>query len=313
MNKEIIINFGRKIGFTIKKYSPEILMGLGITGGIGSVYLACKATTKVEGIIEKKKEFLDEADKLLQDETVEYTEEDAKKDIKVLNIKTNFEIIKNYAPSLVLGGLSIASILTSHNIMKKRSLALAAAYTAVDNGFKNYRNNVVDRFGEEIDKELRYNIKEKTVEQKYIDKKGKEKVKEEKVKVVDTLSGISEYARFFDEANIVNPSFEYRKDPEYNKKYLMYQQRLANDMLRARGHLFLNEVYDMLGFDRSRAGQIVGWTYDKNIEQKIDFGIFDLTGLSDKMQESKKDFVNGKEYTILLDFNVDGPIYLDNK
>lgn len=303
----------KNAGLKVKKYSPEILMGLGIVGTVTSTVLACKATTKVGKIMENKKEQIEQVHTCLEDaktdETIEYTEEDSKKDLTIIYSKTMVSVAKLYAPSVILGALSLGTIITSHNIMRKRNVALAAAYAAVDTGFKRYRKNVVERFGENVDKELRYNIKAKEIETTYIDKNGKEKTKKETVLEVGNPSqGISEYARFFDEWT----SCDHRKDPEYNLMFLRRQQDYANEVLKTRGHLFLNEVYDMLGIPRTKAGQVVGWIYnekDPSGDNYVDFGIYDLSNLSDSQKERKIAFVNGNEYSILLDFNVDGTIY----
>ncbi len=297
----------------IKKYSPEILMGLGIVGTVASTVLACKATTKVGKIIENKKEQVEQVHTCLEDaktdKTIDYTEDDSKKDLTIIYSQTGLAIAKLYAPSVILGILSLGTIITSHNIMRRRNVALAAAYAAVDTGFKKYRKNVVERFGENVDKELRYGIKAKEIETTYTDKNGKEKTKKETVLEIDNPSqGISEYARFFDEWT----SCDHRKDPEYNLMFLRRQQDYANEVLKSRGHLFLNEVYDMLGIPRTKAGQVVGWIYNEdnpNGDNYVDFGIYDLSNLSNSQKERKMAFVNGHEYNILLDFNVDGPIY----
>ena len=293
----------------IKKYSPEALMGLGVVGVIGSTVLACIATTKVSEIIENKKEQIDQVHDCLEDPDIDYTEEDSKKDLTIIYVKTGLNLLKIYAPAIILGSLSLSTIISSHAIMKKRNVALAAAYATVDKGFKNYRKNVVERFGESVDKELRYNIKTKEIETKYIDKNGKEKTKKEQVMTIDNpTQGISDYARFFDEWT----RDDYRKDSEYNLMFLRRQQDYANEKLKVQGHLFLNEVYDMLGIPRSKEGQIVGWIYDKDNPSRynyVDFGIYNLSNLSEEQKERKMAFVNGYERSILLDFNVDGPIY----
>ena len=297
----------------LKKYSPEILMGLGIIGTVTSTVLACRATTKVGKIIENKKEQVEQVHTCLEDAktdtTIDYTEEDSKKDLTIIYSQTGLAMVKLYAPSVILGVLSLGTIITSHNIMRKRNVALAAAYAAVDTGFKKYRKNVVERFGENVDKELRYGIKAKEIETTHTDKNGKEKTKKETVLEIDNPSqGISEYARFFDEWT----SCDHRKDPEYNLMFLRRQQDYANEVLKSRGHLFLNEVYDMLGIPRTKAGQVVGWIYNEdnpNGDNYVDFGIYDLSNLSNSQKERKIAFVNGQEYSILLDFNVDGPIY----
>ena len=305
MKNEIInklSNITTKAAFQVQKHSPEILMGVGIVGTIASTVLACKATTKVSKIIDEKNQQINNVHVCLEDNDVEYNEDDSKKDLTIIYAQTGLKLIKLYAPAIIIGTLSLTSIVSGHRILQKRNLALAAAYTAIDNGFKKYRNNVVERFGEEVDKELRHNIKAVEIEKKTIDKNGKEKIKKETAYIIENpLDNISEYAKFFDE---YCPGW--RKDNEYNLMFLRRMQDNANEKLKAQGHLFLNEVYDMLGIPRTTAGQVVGWIYDKNNKKGdnyVDFGIYDTHN------ERKRAFVNGYERSILLDFNVDGPIY----
>lgn len=306
MNKQTLIRTTNKIGLILKKNSPKILMGVGIAGSVVSTVLACKATLKVKDILDEKNETVEQIHNCVEDETVDYNEEDKKKDLTILYAQTGVKLAKLYLPSIALGVLSIASIVSGYKILNKRNVALAAAYTVVDKGFKNYRKNVVERFGEEVDRELRHNIKAKQIEEKYIDKDGNEKTRKKKVyEIADDKKpgeGISEYAKFFDEWN----TDEHSKDPEYNLMFLRKQQDYANEVLKHQGYLFLNEVYDMLGIPRTQAGQVVGWIYDENNptgDNYVDFGIYDLH------DQQKRDFVNGLERNILLDFNVDGVIY----
>lgn len=306
MNKQSLIRTTNKIGLILKKNSPKILMGVGIAGSVVSTVLACKATLKVKDILDEKNETVEQIHNCVEDETVDYNEEDKKKDLTILYAQTGVKLAKLYLPSIALGALSIASIVSGYKILNKRNVALAAAYTVVDKGFKNYRKNVVERFGEEVDRELRHNIKAKQIEEKYIDKDGNEKTRKKKVYEIaedkKPGEGISEYAKFFDEWN----TDEHSKDPEYNLMFLRKQQDYANEVLKHQGYLFLNEVYDMLGIPRTQAGQVVGWIYDENNptgDNYVDFGIYDLH------DQQKRDFVNGLERNILLDFNVDGVIY----
>jgi hypothetical protein len=290
------------LGFKLKKYSPEILVAAGVAGTVVSAVLACKATTKVSIILEKAKEDVDAIHDCTTNEnlTEEYTSEDAKKDIIITYTQTVVQLAKLYAPAVALGMLSLGSILTSNNILRKRNIALAAAYVAVDKGFKEYRGRVIERFGGEIDRELKYNIKAKTFEENVIDEKGKEKTVKTPINIADPNT-YSDYARFFDESCAA-----WEKDSEYNLMVLRAQQQYANDLLKAKGRLFLNEVYDLLGIKRSKAGQVVGWVYDPNnpfADNFVDFGIYDMN------RETVRDFVNGYERVILLDFNVDGNIW----
>lgn len=297
-----------KFAFKAKKHSPEILMVTGIVGAIGSSVLACKATLKVNDILDETKETIDKIHGVIENENVseeEYSIEDSKKDLAVVYAQTGWKFVKLYAPAVTLGTLSIISILASNNILRKRSVALAAAYTAIDQSFKDYRGRVVDRFGEAVDRELKYNLKAKKITEKVLDEEtGKEKkIKKEIAILNDGAYGYSDYARFFDES-----CSAWEKNAEYNLMFLRSTQQYANDLLICRGHLFLNEVYDMLGIPRTKAGQVVGWVYDPknpnhNGDNYVDFGIYDIS------KQEKRDFVNGYERSILLDFNVDGPIY----
>lgn len=306
-----------KVGFQLKKHSPEIMIVAGVTGTVVSAVMACKATTKVHDILEESKTKVNQVHEVLANDDLryeevkqedgalvrveKYTEEDSKKDLAVIYLQTGIKFAKLYGPSIVLGAVSITSILASHNIMRKRNVALAAAYTAVDKSFKGYRSRVIERFGEELDKELRYNIKAKEIETTVTDENGEEKVVKETVQVSDTTPTFySDYARCFDDG-----CTGWTKNAEMNLMFLRRQQDWANERLKARGYLFLNEVYESLGIPRTKAGQVVGWIYDTknpNGDNYVDFGIYNIH------IEKNRDFVNGYERSIWLDFNVDGNI-----
>lgn len=288
-----------RLGLKLKKHSPEILMVTGTIGVVTSAVMACKATLKVNDILEETKQDVDKINGVLENEEYadKYSEEDSKKDLVIVYVQTGIKLAKLYAPSVILGTLSLGAMITSNNILRKRNVALAAAYTVLDKGFKDYRKNVVERFGEKIDKELKHNIKAKTFETVTVDENGKEKKTKEEVDICDE---ISDFARFFDEG-----SRYFTKDPEYNLMFLKNQERYANDKLKAKGYLFLNDVYRMLDIPETKAGQIVGWIYDEkcpNGDNYVDFGIYNTN------REKSRDFVNGYEKVILLDFNVDGNI-----
>lgn len=291
-----------RVGFKLKKHSPEILIVAGVVGTVASAVMACKATTRLNEITGGAKKDIDAIhDAIEHPETLpeEYTEDDGKKDLAIVYAQTGVKLFKLYAPAVALGALSITAILTSNNILRKRNIAIAAAYTAVEKSFKEYRGRVVERFGKELDQELRYNVKAKEIEETVVNEDGKEITVKKTVNIADPNT-YSDYARFFD-----NGCTGWDKDPEFNLMFLKRQQCQANDLLKMKGHLFLNEVYDMLGIPRTKAGQVVGWIYDEKHpvgDNFVDFGIYDLN------KERNRDFVNGYERTILLDFNVDGNI-----
>lgn len=290
-----------KMGLKLKKHSPEIMVIGGVVGVVGSTILACKATTKLSGILEESKENVDQIKDYVEENgySEKYSEEDYKKDLAITYTQTGVKIAKIYAPAVILGTLSITSILAGHNITRKRNLALSAAYVAIDKSFKEYRARVVERFGEKLDKELRYNIKQGESEEIVRNDEGGEEVVKSTTEYADPNT-YSEYARFFDDGCL-----GWTKDPEANLTFLKQQQNYANDKLKRKGFLFLNDVYSMLGIQPTKAGQIVGWIYDEKNpigDNFVDFGIYDIN------RPKNRDFVNGYERVILLDFNVDGNI-----
>lgn len=307
MSKSMFLeNVGRtfhQIGFKLKKHSPAILISAGIVGTVAGTVMACKATLKVNDILDETKDHVEKIHQCMENpelkETGQYTEKDGKKDLTAVYVQTGVKLAKLYAPAVVVSGLSIASILASYKILNTRNVALSAAYTIVDKSFKDYRKRVKDRFGDQVDKELRHGIKAEMVDVITVDENGNEQV-EAKMVDVATIDENSDYAIFFDE------SCKYwEKDAEYNKMFLKQVERTATRKLIQQGHLYLNEVYKMLGAKETRAGQMVGWIYDKENpigDNKVDFGIFDVHN------EAKRNFVNGYERSILIDFNVDGNI-----
>lgn len=281
----------------LKKHSPEILVVAGIAGTVVSAVLACKATTKVAEILDETNGTLDTIHEGMKTGAIngqEYTTEDGKKDTVVVYAQTGMKLAKLYGPAIILGTLSITSILASNNILRKRNVALGAAYAAIDKSFKEYRGRVIERFGEQVDTELKYGIKAKKFEEIEVDPEtGKEKKVKKTVMVADPNLQ-SDYAVYFD-----SKSRNYETNPDYNRMFLKAQQAFANDKLQTRGHLFLNEVLDDLDLPRTPAGQIVGWTKD-GPDGYVNFRIVEI----------ERETEDGRhEPALLLDFNVEGNIW----
>lgn len=298
MNDKLTRAIG-KAGLKLKKHSPEILAAVGTVGVVASAVMACKATTKISAILDDTNDQLNTIRDAANDPDLadQYSADDAKKDTTIVYIQTGVKFAKLYGPAVAVGVASIGCLLGSNHILRKRNVALAAAYTAVDKSFKAYRGRVVERFGEEMDRELRYNIKAKEVQEIVTDENGNETTVTSTIEVPETNHDNSEYARCFDETCI-----GWTRDPEYNMMFVTQIQNWANDRLQSKGYLYLNEVYEMLGFQRTKAGQVVGWLYNGDGDNYVDFGIFNIK------DKQKRRFVNGYEKSIWLDFNVDGNI-----
>lgn len=304
---------GRQI-LIARKHSPTVLFGVGVAGVIATAVLASRATLKMDEVLREAEDMRSkiEAAKAFSDNTEAgqkiygkdfvsgeiYTEQDEINDAKLLKIKTALKIAKLYAPAAVCGVLTIASLTGSHVIISRRNVGLTAAYAALDKGFREYRSRVVNELGVDKDQEFRYGVIEKQIA---VDTDSGTDVKTVRVLDLDSMnkSG-SMYSRFFDELNSEN----YDRRPGYNQLFLSAQEKYANNLLNARGYLFLNEVLSMLGMKQCPEGQIVGWLKGSETgDGYVDFGIFNNNSYMG-MQ-----FVTGNEKSVLLDFNVDGPMY----
>lgn len=302
-----------KTHFKIQKHSPEILITTGIIGVGCGIVMACKATLKVDETVEDAKKDIERIHEAAENGCTPagapYSEEDAKKDLTKVYAHTGVQLVKLYAPAAVITTTALGCILASNNILRKRYVASAAAYATIDKSFKEYRGRVVERFGEEVDRQLKYNIKAKEVEETVTDENGNTKTIIKTVHIVNP-EDVSDYARYFEEytrdeeGNVIkNPYWE--SNGEYRLMFLKSVERYMNDRLRATKRVFLNEVYEALGLPKSKAGQIVGWVYDPDNavgDNYIDFGLY-------KSEQNYSDFVYGEKEAILLDFNVDGNIW----
>lgn len=289
-----IKNIFSKIKFFMKANSPDILLGVGIVGTVAGTIIACVATSKVP---EKKKEFesrVEDIHESVKDNEI-VPDNELKKALTKEYVRFGFDLVKLYAPAVIIEGLSIYSIFGSSRILKKRSAIAMAAYATLKRSYDEYRKRVADKFGEDAEKEIRYSIKK---DDSVVNEDG------EPVKVVDKkdLYTHSPYAMIFDETNQA-----WVKDPTGRKFFLLSVQNQLNNQLQTNGYLFLNDVYKALGFPETKAGQIVGWLYRPDDptyhgDGFVDFGMY--TGAS----QLKRDFINGYEPAIILDFNVDGDI-----
>ena len=290
-------NLLAKTSVKIEKHSPEILITLGIVGVVGSTIIACRATTKVKDIFDESKETLSKVREGMETgeiEGVEYSKEDGSRDTTIIYVQTGFKIVKLYAPAVILGTLSLASIISSNNILRTRNIALGAAYATLDKSIKDYRNNVVNRFGEKVDRELRHNLTTIKQEMIEVDENGKEKKVKKEIEVANGEL-TSEYASYFDEGSVY-----YQTNSDYNMSFLKAQQSYANDILQVRGHIFLNEIYDNLGLPRTKAGQIVGWTKN-GPDGYVNFRINEVY--------RKDEATDIYKPVIMLDFNVEGNVW----
>jgi hypothetical protein len=262
----------------VMRKSPEILLGAGCVGVVVSAVMACRATLKVETVLDEHSKNMDKIEYAKESKDIEgYSDTDAAKD-KIIQYKnTVFSLVKLYSPALLVGSLSLGFIIGGHNILRKRNLALVGAYKSLETMFNKYRARVVEELGEDADRTFRYGTRSETRVEMLED--GTQKVTD-----IETVDNLSAYSVIFDEGNE-----HYSKQPGYNQMFIKTQEQYANDKMRVNGFIFLNEVYEMLGLPRTPEGQFVGWLASD--EKRIDFA-------------RSKDFLESHERSTWIDFDV---------
>lgn len=287
-----------KIAGKVMKHSPEILLGSGLAAMVAGAIVACERTTRAEDVLDKAHDRLEKIHEAeAKSEEVGYTPSDKRHDLVTVYTQTAVGFVKAYWPAIALETLGVACILGSYGIMRNRNVALTAAYTALERGFSEYRRRVKEDLGDEADDYFKTGMRTKAIEVTETDENGKEKKSTTEQKVYSgQVDDHSTFARWFDET-----CDEYVNDAYRNMSFLMAQQKHANWLLKRNGYLFLNDVYEMLGMKRCPQGQAVGWLRDDTAGGQgfVDFGIHD------GYRAANRDFVNGYEKRVLLDFNID--------
>ena len=303
INTKTVRRSCKKAERTVRKHSPEILMGAGVIGTVAGAVMACKETLELEDVLDEcKHEKMELEEQYAMSE--EYSEDALKKDQVKLTIKQAAKIVKLYAPSVIMEVTSIGVIFASNDIMRKRNASMAAAYATLNSMYKRYRQNVIESYGEEVDKDMRFGVKHEKVTE--IDEDGnKVKIDARIVDLDNTALAISDYSRFF---QMGCKGFD-ASSGRYNLLYLKGIQAMFNNKLIADGYVMLNDVYRELGFDTIPEGWSIGWVYDETNpigDNYIDFGLYEARNKNQRA-------VNDWEPVILMDFNVDGNLYEDPK
>lgn len=280
-----------------QKHSPQVLFYSGLALMGATVVTACRGTLQLEGVLDDVKRDREDILLVAERNPEKYSDRDVRKLNYYVTAKGVSRIAKLYLPSLALGVAAVGCLTSSHNQLTRRNAGLSAALAATERALDSYRNRVREAYGEERELELYRGVKTETVP--VLDDEGRETKSTKKVKVG---GGYSPYARLWGR----DTTNEWDPQPPYNLAKLRAVQEWSTMMLNHKGHLFLNEVYDELGLDRTSAGAVVGWLSTKNggADGYVDFGVLV------KGEEVRwLDFVTGHEDHIMLDFNVDGEIW----
>lgn len=285
-----------RVMFSAKKHSPEIcLVGAFVTGAIGIAFVV-KKSMALPAVLDENKERVAE----IKAASEEISVKEERKELAKAYTHTGVQIAKLYVGPAVLFVTSAGLVLTSHGIIKGRNAALSAAYAGLSTTFNSYRDRVAERYGKEAEEEIRYGITTKTVKEKVVDENGETQTVKSKVSVV-TPGPESDYIRYLTPSN---PNWE--NDSDYMELFFNRTQRYANDILRSRGYLYLNTVYEMMALKQSKAGHQVGWVYRKDNPEGDNQVVLTIKKVQIPRSADPED---GYQQAYLIDFNVDGDIY----
>lgn len=262
-----VTKIASKAKFRALKAIPDGLVIAGVAGFVGTCVLVAKGTKKHE-------EIKDDSDTKLE--------------------RTKKAVIC-YAPAGIVGSLAVGCFTGGHYILKKRNVALVAAYKAVDDSFKSYRQAVAEKYGKDEDVRLKNGLRVEKESMTEIGEDGKKHKVKKEVEYVD--GDVSGYSFIYDKEHTVNHQ---NIDPLIARSELMIAQNSANVILQGRGYICLNEVLRSIGLHERSFGNIVGWQIRGNGDGFVDFNARQIRTTQEE---------GGAAF--LLDFNVDGPIYDD--
>lgn len=287
--------FGKKALSFAKNNSSKLLAGGAIFFGLGTVALTWVAARKTDEALKKPKEIIEKAKE--RPVTEVYTEEDKKKDILTGYKLGAARMAKLYAGPVITGLASagcVFGLYKSNENLKNVNAGLAAANSILFKELESIGKNVTEKYGAEENLKLRYSDKMEEKEKTVTDENGTEK--KVKVKLPKKDYDLSTFSRCFCEDN---PNWT--KSPIYNEMFLRTAMADLNEMGRSRKDhtLWLNDVYERLGWEKTRAGYRNGWIFDPADPYKtyVDFGIYDTS------KDGVRRFLFEGESSIWLTFN----------
>lgn len=303
MNTKVTRSLG-KLKLTIRKNIPTITTIVGVAGVVGTGILSARGAYKSVKAVDEHKKRMEQlrANKDSFDSLKEYN-----KEVVSVYTETGKEMAKSYWPAALAGAVTVASVITTHKVHRKRYLAMTGLYMASLQAFNEYRRRVEDKYGVEAERDLYFGRTTEEVVTVETDKKGKEKTSVEIVKKSDPKRDPTFSTLLID----INDKAWYYGRPESTYYFLVNAQRFLNEKLQAKGYLFLNDVLTALEKPEIPEGQFIGWIYDPDRGEKndncIDFGLMENSPFFDK--ENVELFLNGKNEYVYITLNHDGTMF----
>lgn len=287
-----------KARFYGHKYEPEIYMGASIVSGIACVVTTAIAARKVDGVIEEHKDVA----KQIKARAAADPDFNEGKALTKLYFKTGFKFGKLFTIPASLGAASIGFRLKSLDIVKKDNLMLAAVAATAEKKLNDYRQNAIEKFGAEVDRELAGGLKQPDDQKTEALEDGKDNSKKSDF-VPETekhfTGQYSPWARFFGPGK---PGWEdpASAGPGCNQTYIVLQEEALNKLMKYRhgGYLTMNNIYKVMGYTKVDEGNDWGIIFDRNGPEKQ----FNFC-LRKKGNTNGAAFLNGETDEVWLDFD----------
>lgn len=227
--------------------SPLLLTIAGIIGIGATVYSAVKQTPlaidKLDDVIIDKYESGEDVNVNC---TLGTTHEDM---VERFDILTPVEVVKScwkcYVPTVLIGGLTVASFVGSYRVSTARLTTMTAAYELTRNAYDNYRKNVVKEIGTKKDEKIRTRAAQEQADEKITD---------------ETLLGLPEGKNVCLDLFTGNVFYSTRED------ILAGISKVKDKFLSGEQDVSLNEFYDEIEANHIGVGDDLGFTPDSNID-----------------------------------------------
>lgn len=230
MKGKAISQTAKKLGGIISKNSPTILTGLAVGGLITTVIFAVQATPKACYVLGEEVENRGLQGAIFSDCL-------SKKEVVKLTWKL-------YIPTISMGVVTIACIISSNSINQRRNAALATVYGLTETAFREYKEKVVETIGKSKELKVRDDICADHVAQNPVGRNEVIITGKGNVLCMDSLSG-----RYF------------RSDIDKVRKSI---NSLNEEMLGNIGMwISVNDLYDEIGLAHTSQGDMMGWDLDQ--------------------------------------------------
>lgn len=134
-----LANLANGIQKTVRDNSPVILTALGVSGTLGTAYLAGRASWQAAMRLGEHSPYLTPREKIE-------------------------EVWDLYIPAAISGVVTAGCIIGSNRISSNRAAAAYSVLAIVEKGFSEYRENVVEKLGERKEREIRDEVAQKQIQ-----------------------------------------------------------------------------------------------------------------------------------------------------